>query len=1411
VHLGHLAPDQPPAPVRRQRAHQLHPPDANLAPGGSGATRTLTITLPANQNSTASGTATITVTVSDPGGLSASDTFVLTVTAVDDAPSFTSGGNVTVLEDSGAYSAAWATAISAGPPDEAGQTVSFAVSNTNSALFSTQPAISGAGVLGFTPAANAFGSATVTVSAQDTGSGTPPNSNTSAAQTFTITVTAVNDAPALDLDGSAAGTGYSAGFVEAGFNQAGSGPVAIADADVAIVDVDDANMESATITLTNSQGDAGEGLSIAGALPAGISATTNTSTLVVLTGSATKATYQTALQQLRYTNASDTPNTTARTVTVVVNDGDASSNTATATITVTATNDAPTVSSTGETWGTIGNTRLRVAAGDPGADANGPYVFATGNVLTNDSDVDGPGPLTASLNGATAGAVVTVNGDGTFSYVPPAGQTTTDTFSYRVTDAAGAFSTGTVTINLSQRVWYVRNNATAGGVGRSTDPFDTLAEAETASAPGDTIYVFEGDGTTTGQNAGITLKANQRLVGAGVPLSMPVSVNGGPNPTVLRAAASQPQIGNAAAGGNGVSVTAAVPIEIVGLNLAGSTNAIDLTAAAVAYTGSSTLTIANNTIRSAGAEGIDINAGGTSALALSLHDNTLTSTGTAIDLTRTAGTLTITAFDDNVVSGNTAGSGIVVTGPASFDASTAGGFQTVSGGVTTIGAAGNGVGGAGMVLTNVTGDLSFTDLDIVADNGAGLSATGSGAFNAGAGTGLRVTVGAGVGVVGATGGPAVSLSTATVDLQLVSVASTNSASTGVSLDTVAGTFSAGAGSSITNATGTDFAISGGTATVTYGGTITDDVGQLVSVSGATGGTKAFTGAITDGNDGDGSGVPLTNNTGATITFSGGLTLSTGANPAFTATGGGTVNATQNNTSIVNTISTTMGTALNVQNSTIGASGLTFRSISAGTAAGSAGNGIVLDNTGTGAANGGLTVTGTGSAASGGTIQHKTGPDSSTTSGIGIYLNNTKNPSFSWMQLNDFDNYAIRGLGVSGFTLSNSVINASAKNGTSAGVDEGSVSFGVRAGTTGLGTTGLGTTGLTGTASVTNTTIEDGFEDTFSVFNSDGTLTLTMDNISVSGSGNDGVVAQGFGTATINIEVRNSNFSANVGDHFNATGDGSANLNVQFGNDGGNTLGGDPTGKLGQSIAIQTGVAWAGTGTASVSNNSIVNAVDTPININIGGTGTFAATVNANTIGASGVAGSGTTGNKDAIRIVANGDASVDPTPNGGTFTAAVTNNTIQQVSGRGIFALARDGGTAADPIELNLTFTGNILRQSPTSGGQGIRVEAGATSTDDVRVHANIGGAGGLANNFQDDWGTNLPNGIDFDEIRITHNFSGTCQFILTGLGANTSSTATVNAYLAGRNTLPGGGAGVASSTIAGGGVYETGGTPPVP
>ncbi|MCB1569855.1 MAG: hypothetical protein KDI72_02050, partial [Xanthomonadales bacterium] len=57
---------------------------------------------------------------------------------VNDAPSFTAGPDQTVLEDAGPQTVnPWATAISAGPPNESGQVVTFNVTgNTNPSLFS---------------------------------------------------------------------------------------------------------------------------------------------------------------------------------------------------------------------------------------------------------------------------------------------------------------------------------------------------------------------------------------------------------------------------------------------------------------------------------------------------------------------------------------------------------------------------------------------------------------------------------------------------------------------------------------------------------------------------------------------------------------------------------------------------------------------------------------------------------------------------------------------------------------------------------------------------------------------------------------------------------------------------------------------------------------------------------------------------------------------------------------------------------------------------------------------------------------------------------------------------------------------------------------------------------------------------
>ncbi|RIE07094.1 tandem-95 repeat protein [Candidatus Cryosericum odellii] len=139
---------------------------------------------------------TLHVRTTDAGGLWYETDFVISVTDVNDVPSFTKGADQTVLEDCGAQTVAlWATSISAGPVDEAGQVLNFIVTNDNNPLFAVQPAVAANGTLTYAPAANANGTATVTVRIHDDGGTANGGVDTSVAQTFTITVTVVNDPP----------------------------------------------------------------------------------------------------------------------------------------------------------------------------------------------------------------------------------------------------------------------------------------------------------------------------------------------------------------------------------------------------------------------------------------------------------------------------------------------------------------------------------------------------------------------------------------------------------------------------------------------------------------------------------------------------------------------------------------------------------------------------------------------------------------------------------------------------------------------------------------------------------------------------------------------------------------------------------------------------------------------------------------------------------------------------------------------------------------------------------------------------------------------------------------------------------------------------------------------------------------
>src|SRR5439155_1494144 len=156
---------------------------------------TITYTPTANFN----GTDSYTYTIRDTALNTATATVTVSVTPVNDAPAFTASNPATINEDAGPQTVAnWAT-FSPGPANESGQAVlAYTVSNVgNLALFAVLPSVAANGTLTYTPAANAFGTSTFTVVVQDNGGTANGGVDTSAPQTFTITVNSVNDAPTI--------------------------------------------------------------------------------------------------------------------------------------------------------------------------------------------------------------------------------------------------------------------------------------------------------------------------------------------------------------------------------------------------------------------------------------------------------------------------------------------------------------------------------------------------------------------------------------------------------------------------------------------------------------------------------------------------------------------------------------------------------------------------------------------------------------------------------------------------------------------------------------------------------------------------------------------------------------------------------------------------------------------------------------------------------------------------------------------------------------------------------------------------------------------------------------------------------------------------------------------------------------
>jgi hypothetical protein len=183
--------------------------------GGSGASRTVRVDPVANQ----SGTAHVTLTVRDANGGSASTSFTLTVTAVNDLPTISAISSPTIDEDE----TTGPILFTVGDIETAASALTVKATTSNVSLVpASRIVIAGSGsdrTVTITPLVNQFGTADVTLTVTD-------GEGETASRTFTLTVNPVNDLPTIssigaqviDVDGTTGPILFTVGDVETAAN-----------------------------------------------------------------------------------------------------------------------------------------------------------------------------------------------------------------------------------------------------------------------------------------------------------------------------------------------------------------------------------------------------------------------------------------------------------------------------------------------------------------------------------------------------------------------------------------------------------------------------------------------------------------------------------------------------------------------------------------------------------------------------------------------------------------------------------------------------------------------------------------------------------------------------------------------------------------------------------------------------------------------------------------------------------------------------------------------------------------------------------------------------------------------------------------------------------------------------------------
>jgi Cadherin domain/Bacterial Ig domain/RTX calcium-binding nonapeptide repeat (4 copies) len=626
------------------------------------------------------GAAGFTYTVTDDGTTGGtadpkSDTAAVsfTITAVNDEPSFTKGADQTVNEDAGVQTVnPWATAISTGPANESGQTVTFLVGNNNNSLFTAggQPAVSPAGVLTYTPAANQNGVATVTIAVQDNGGTANGGDDTSPNQTFTITVNPVNDKPVV--------TAPPAYTVQANMKRDGlTGLLAnVTDADTG---TGSPPCDPTPFTVTTG--------SISATTPAGGTVSNlNTST----------GTF----------DFDPPPNYSGNvTFTFTVDDdgcpGVATSDPVTVTINVTG----PVIIFVNPSVAGPGDGRL-----------SNPFKFLSGNAgTTNDADdVDEAGDRIFVYNAAAATGGITLNDnewligqglgaatgfDTFFGITPPSGTITRPSFNATHSTVQGTVTVGT---NSHVRGLDVSVTGTSQGLVGSGETGVQVSEVDVTSVSGNAVDLTNTTADFTGGNMSITSAGGNGFEATG---GGSVTVQGGSN-TIGSGMGTALNVAGATIGGNDLtfrSISASSAANGIVLNTTGSAGSLVVTG-----DGDGNPDGGGGTIQSTSSHGVSLN----STLSPSLSDVAITNAGDADNeygllLINVGGTVAL----DDMSFNNAADNLVYLTSTTSSTVNVTGSTFTYPG---TIGPTANSAillepGGAANLTASVTGS-TFTNI-----------------------------------------------------------------------------------------------------------------------------------------------------------------------------------------------------------------------------------------------------------------------------------------------------------------------------------------------------------------------------------------------------------------------------------------------------------------------------------------------------------------------------------------------------------------------------------------------------------------------------------------------------------------------------------------------------------------------------